>query len=112
MTALEPKCCRGFRQGAQSSLTKVFCQVALSRTTQTHNLKQFPPPTPNPGGGEDPSPQGADDAAASVAANMKAPSGETVVWWAGTGKGTKCQDRDRPPFRRQRPSDGQMACGP
>ena len=81
----------------------IFCDVehALS--------KKFPTPTPNPGGGEDPSPQGDDDAAT---ANMKAPSSETIVWWAGTGKGTKCQDRDRPPFRRQRPSDGQMACGP
>ena len=25
---------------------------------------------------------------------MKAPSGKTVVWWAGTGKGTLCPDRD------------------
>ena len=80
MTAREPKCCKGFRQGAQSSPTKLFIRAALSRTTRTHHLKNKskshsqiteeantrPPstPSPNPGGGEDPSPQGADDQAA------------------------------------------------
>ena len=36
----------------------ISSRAALSRTTQTQNLKKFPTPTPNPGGDGGPSPPG------------------------------------------------------
>jgi hypothetical protein len=61
-----------------------------SRSLTCNSNTQSPKiPNPNPGPtlgrGEDPSPQVVDHA---ITTNMFAPSGEAVVWWAVTGKGT------------------------
>jgi hypothetical protein len=106
MTALGSVAQKGFSTG---QLPKGACSICIALLTVTRSskaqdrgnfkplsqsesrglehalVKNFPTPTPNSVGGEDPSRRLTVSDAAT--ANMEAPSGETVVWWAGTGKG-------------------------